>query len=143
MIAGPGISAHQKTAAPVGLIDIYPTLLELAGLPENNQIEGRSLVPLLENPGMPWPYAVLTTHGKNNHSVTGERYHYIQYENGAEELYDLKQDPNEWNNLAGRKDKQDVISRMQKQLPEVNVHLAPQSSYSVNPYHEAKSAGKE
>lgn len=95
-----GTRAGSASARPVNLLDIYPTLLELAGLEPRTGLDGRSLVPLLRNPDRPWQPTV-TTHGRLNHAVRSEDYRYIRYADGSEELYDHRVDPMEWTNLAG------------------------------------------
>jgi arylsulfatase A-like enzyme len=49
---------------------------------------------------MPWDRAAVTTHGFGNHAVRTDRWRYIRYEDGGEELYDHRSDPHEWTNLA-------------------------------------------
>ena len=49
-----------------------------------------------------WDYPTLTVFGEGNSSIHGERYHYIRYNDGTEEFYDLTSDPMEWNNLITR-----------------------------------------
>ncbi len=100
IIAGPGVTPNQLSGKPVELLSIYPTLLELCGLPENPAVEGHSLMPLLIEPEAEWPHYAITTHGEGNHAARSERYRYIRYHTGSEELYDLQSDPNEWTNLA-------------------------------------------
>jgi arylsulfatase A-like enzyme len=98
IISGPGVKAG-KTHAPVGLIDLYPTILDLAGLPKNENNSGRSLMPFLKGDGeMRGP--ITSVYGKDNFAVIDETYRYIRYANGDEELYDRAADPNEWDNLA-------------------------------------------
>ena len=58
------------------------------------------LLPLLKNPVAKWDRPALTTHGRNNHSLRGERFRYIRYSDGTEELYDHDKDALEWTNLA-------------------------------------------
>jgi hypothetical protein len=83
------------------LLDIYPTLLDLCGLPQKPGLEGSSLLSLLKDPRAPWERPAVTTHGRNNHAVRDERWRYIRYADGSEELYDHHADPPEWKNLAG------------------------------------------
>jgi arylsulfatase A-like enzyme len=89
-----------KSNRPVELLSIYPTLIDLCGLPANPKLEGVSLQPLLENPNADWKHVAISTLGQNNHAVRDERWRYIRYADGSEELYDHQTDPNEWNNLA-------------------------------------------
>jgi arylsulfatase A-like enzyme len=101
IVVAPGVTkAGSKTAATVSLLDIYPTLVELAGLDIPAHPEGVSLVPLIENPATEWNHAAISTSGFGNHAVSTDRYRYIQYSDDTEELYDLDSDPNEWHNLA-------------------------------------------
>ena len=132
--SGPGIEGGRVVRKAVGLIDIYPTLLDLAGLPANPANEGHSLRPLIENADADWPYAALTTYGRNNHSVRTERYRYIRYEDGSEELYDHESDPNEWRNLAGDAAFAAVKERLRGRLPAVNAPWSAVSPYDYNDY---------
>ena len=86
----------------VDLMSIYPTLMDLCGLPKPAHVQGESIRPLLAEPKAVWNQPALTTHGRGNHAVRNERWRYIRYEDGSEELYDEKSDPNEWTNLAGK-----------------------------------------
>jgi iduronate 2-sulfatase len=86
----------------VGLVDLFPTLNELCGLPPVAGLDGQSLVALLREPERTWERPALTTHGQGNHAVRSERWRYIRYADGGEELYDHSNDPHEWTNLADR-----------------------------------------
>ncbi len=112
--------AGQKSSKPVELIDLYPTLTEMCSLPAKTSNEGRSLVPLMESPSMEWRFSALTTYARKNHSLRTERYRYIRYENGAEELYDHQFDPEEWDNLAGDPEQAELIFRFRLELPRRN-----------------------
>jgi len=129
----PGLPRGQKSPRPVSLMDIYPTLLELCNLPANMKNEGASLVPLLKNPSVQWGRPAIITYGKNNHAVRTERYRYICYEDGSEELYDLEQDPNEWWNLALKPQYEAILKQLSQSLPKTN---APWSPYSFNPSND-------
>jgi arylsulfatase A-like enzyme len=125
MIAAPGVKGDRKCGKPVGLIDVYNTLTDLCGLPENDRLEGQSLQPLLEDPNRKWPRPALTTFGQNNHGLRFERWRYIQYADGSQELYDHENDPNEWHNLAGDPKSEPVIAELKKWLPKVNLPECP------------------
>ena len=101
----------------MGLIDLYPTLTDLCGLPPNLSNQGRSLKPLLTAPDAKWRNSVLTTYARGNHSIRTERYRYIRYEDGSEELYDHSTDPHEWQNLAGNSDHSQLIERLRREIP--------------------------
>jgi arylsulfatase A-like enzyme len=105
----------------VSFMDIYPTLADLCGLPVGEHLSGKSLRPLLEDPQAAWDRPAITTHGRHNHAVRSERYRYIRYNDGSEELYDHEQDPQEWTNLAGKPEHAAVIKQLAKWLPQDNV----------------------
>ncbi len=118
----PGLTkADTRCERTVSLLDIYPTLADLCALPILEPLEGRSLRPLLKDPQGTWDRPVVTTHGKDNHAVRSERWRYIRYSDGSEELYDHQQDPLEWTNLAGQAEYVQVKQELARWLPEVNV----------------------
>ncbi len=139
IIRKPGQAKGGKCNAPVQLIDMYPTLLELCGLPTYQMAEGNSLVPLLNNPDKKWNNPAITFYGKGNIALTGKRYRLIQYENGAQEFYDLKNDPNEWNNLANEKSVAKHKKRLESFIPQKQALLSPYSHYNINEYFRKKS----
>lgn len=83
----------------VSLIDIFPTVLQLAGLP-NQDCDGVSLAGLMHEPLAAVRPSPIMTWGKGNHSIRDGRWRYTIYEDGGEELYDHAADPHEWTNLA-------------------------------------------
>ncbi|MEZ5430620.1 MAG: hypothetical protein R3F31_05450 [Verrucomicrobiales bacterium] len=94
------MTSGQRCTKPAELLDIYPTLLDLAGLPPNAALEGHSLVPQLRDAATDRPWPAITTHNHDNHGVRSEHWRYIRYADGSEELYDHRKDPNEWTNVA-------------------------------------------
>ncbi len=84
MVTKPG----GRCARTVNLMDLYPTLIDLCGLPRKDGLEGMSLTPLLSNPSAHWDRPSVTTYLRGNHSVRSERWRYIRYSDGTEELYD-------------------------------------------------------
>lgn len=119
LISAPGYSPGT-CSNPVGLIDIYPTLIALCGLSYRKGLEGRSLVPLMENPDRNWPFPAITTHGRGNHAVRSERWRYIRYADGSEELYDHRHDEMEWENIAHSPEQREVKELLSQWLPENN-----------------------
>ncbi len=123
----PGMAERKDCYRNVNLLDLYPTLNELCGLPVK-KLDGKSFKPLLDNPELPWTPTV-TTAGKGNHSVMAEKWHYIHREDGPEELYDLEKDPMEWKNLAGEKPSEfeQVKAHLRTFLPANEVDSLPNS----------------
>lgn len=93
-------NAGARCDRVVSLLDVQATLMELCGLPRVEGDEGRSLVPLLENPAAEWDGAAVTWRSASERSVRTAEWCYIRYAEG-EELYDRRADPQEWRNLAG------------------------------------------
>ena len=118
IIVAPGVTpANARCSRSVGLIDMFPTLIELCSLPTVDALDGVSLVPLLSEPDRTWDRPALTKHGRGNHSLRTERWRYIRYADGGEELYDHSTDPNEWHNLAGKPDFVPVKAKLARSLP--------------------------
>jgi len=122
MISVPGMErAGAACAAPVSLLDVYPTLQEVCGLPDVPQtFSGQSLTDLIRNPDGMRDRPVLTTCPYKCHSIRDQRWRYIQYADGTEELYDHEADPHEWHNLASDAQYQDVIDELKRWLPRDN-----------------------
>ena len=116
----PGVTRPGSTSnRPVNLLDIYPTLASLTGCkPPENQLEGNDLSVLMEDPEAAWDNTTLTTFGYKNYGIRSERYRYIVYADGSEELYDHKNDKWEWKNLAGDPEYAHIIKEMRKGIPE-------------------------
>lgn len=111
----------------VSLMDIYPTLIELCGLPKM-ELEARNISPLLKNPKLEWNYPAITTYGRNNHSIRTEKWHYIRYNDNSEELYDHNKDPYEWKNLASDPKYTETIKNIAVWLPKINATAVPPDS---------------
>ncbi|MCZ6674602.1 MAG: sulfatase [Verrucomicrobia bacterium] len=121
-VKAPGIGkAGTVVTEPVSLLDVYPTLVDLAGYDVPEHCDGVSVVPLLEDPKATRDRSALTSFTfpgeKDGHSLRGNRYRYIFYEwNGLEELYDHDKDPNEYTNLAYDPNYSGVVGRFRIEL---------------------------
>lgn len=133
IIYAPGVSRKQsRCKQPVGLVDLYPTLIELCGLPPRDDLDGRSLAPLVRDPEQDWPYPALITHSPywfgTNHAIHSRQYHYIHYRDGGEELYDNMADPYGWKNLANDPKYTQAKEKLKRWLPKVNAkHFRPEA----------------
>jgi choline-sulfatase len=137
IFAGPGVGRNAKCSRPAELLDVYPTLVELCGLPARDDLEGVSLVPQLKDPQAPRVRPAITSHNQGNHAVRSERWRYIRYADGWEELYDLENDPNEWKNLAGNPEHATVMAEHRRWLPRIDAPPAPGSRHRVLTYDPA------
>ena len=106
----PGGVSGAATMALVELVDLYPTLVDLCGLPEPGELEGTSFLPVLEDPGIPWKSAIFSeaqrngAHGRSVRTATHRYTEWTPMKGDGEpeyELYDLEDDPKEYRNLAG------------------------------------------
>jgi arylsulfatase A-like enzyme len=115
----------QVSGRTVQLLDMYPTLAELCGLPRPGNIEGHSFAPLLKKPNAEWSYpafSVTLFQGKLGRSVRTERWHYVEWDDGKAGalLCDTANDPNELRNLAADSVYAKTVQEMKnllKQLP--------------------------
>ncbi|MFT5469366.1 MAG: arylsulfatase A-like enzyme [Verrucomicrobiales bacterium] len=118
--AGPGVATGAKTDATVSLIDMYPTFVELCGLPTPSQpLEGESLAATLADPAAAEDRNVYLPYMKpGEYAVINRDWRYIRYgEDGGEELYELRADPNEWNNLAASPEHEAVKTELRATAP--------------------------
>ena len=132
-------NSERTCTAPVQLIDIYPTLIDLCKLPPSKLLEGHSLVNLIRNPDKKWIYPALSFYGKGNIAIRDKRFRLIKYDDSSIELYDMKNDPNEWNNLAKDKEYKKTIQQLTENIPNRWAPLSKYSSYNFNEYFIEKS----
>ncbi len=117
----PGASTNGQTCSrSVSLLDLYPTLNDICDLPPIEGLEGDSLMPLLDNPEDHWNRPAVTTWYYQNHSVRSERWRYIVYRDGSEELYDHSRDALEHRNLANDPQYAEIVEEHRKWLPSKN-----------------------
>jgi len=134
IIAAPGmVRPGAKAAGLVELLDIYPTLLELCGLPPDAGLEGRSVAPLLDDPDHPGKESVLSQHQHPfyaphatamGYSLRTDRYRYVEWRTMArlglagQELYDYQADPRETVNRAGDPNLAPLLRALRQQMRE-------------------------
>ena len=131
IISAPGIKHRNiRCGGLVEFVDVYPTLCDLSGLDIPDSLEGISLVPLMNNPGLPWKKAVFSQFLREGiwiapdgipymgYSIRTDRYRYVRWINqetgtlAAEELYDHSIDPDENYNIAGQAENGELVAEM-------------------------------
>jgi len=120
IIAGPGLPKGAVCSKAVSLLDLYPTLIELLGLPKPPQtLDGNSLVPLLKNSDAEWNRPVLMTSQMDGvlfESVLDNEYRMTRLITGETELYKLSSDPHEFTNLAPNPEYAPILKKLEKHL---------------------------
>ena len=117
LFAGPSINPGEACPEPASLLDVYPTLVELCGLPLNPHLEGLSLVPQLNDPTTLRDRPAITSSYFGNHSIRSRDWRLISYQDGARELYDHRSDPDEFHNLANDPAHQAIWDQLARWLP--------------------------
>ncbi|MCY2976024.1 MAG: sulfatase-like hydrolase/transferase [Planctomycetota bacterium] len=114
-----GTQAGAICDAPVNLLSLFPTLLDLCELPANPNCDGPSLLPLLSEPdAKEWTRDSVTYLAQpGTYAISDRTHRYIHYADGSEELYDIKNDPYEWTNLAKSADSQNRLASFRKDAP--------------------------
>ena len=125
--AGPGVKKGAVTDVTASLIDMYPTFVEMCGLPRPHQkLEGTSLASTLEKPAVAKDRDVYLPYmAPGEYAIINKDWRYITYGDDGEELYDLKSDPNEWNNLAENPKYKDTKRLLRKSAPKKFSPAAP------------------
>lgn len=111
-----GASSVPRVNVPVSLVDLFPTLFDLAALELPADRDGQSLSRLVLGEENSRPGSVVTTWKKGNHSLRAGNWRYTRYVDGSEELYDHASDPNEWTNLARSNRYADQLSALRAEL---------------------------
>lgn len=117
-VAGRFAKAGQRCEAPVSLLDLYPTLTEFCNVEAPYELDGQSLVPLLHEPQRRTNRTVVTVFDKGNVSLRGNTWRYIRYADSSEELYDLKNDPDEWSNVVDEPQNAETLKQMRQAIPD-------------------------
>ena len=126
MISVPGLTkGGARCGRPVDTLCVFPTLIELCGLKPRKDLDGVSIVPLLKKPEVKWDLPAVTEYKRGQCAVRSERFRYIRYSDGTEELYDHSEDPNEWNNLAEKKPYRKIMDELGRSIPKKFAPDAP------------------
>jgi arylsulfatase A-like enzyme len=131
ILAGPGITPGQRCTRPAELMDLYPTLVDLCGLTPRSDLEGVTLGPQLRDATASRARPAITSHNQGNHAIRSERWRYIRYADGSEELYDLQTDPDEWTNLVTNPAHDALIAEHRKWLPAIDEPPAHGSAHRI------------
>jgi arylsulfatase A-like enzyme len=118
----PGVTKpNGRCDRTVDYMSIYPTLMDLCGLPTPQHVQGKSIRALLADPQAPWELPAIITYRQNNHTVRTEGWRYTHYSDGGEEVYNELKDPYEWVNLAKQPSEGDAARKqLGKYLPVEN-----------------------
>lgn len=116
----PGVTKPGVCDRTVDFMSIYPTLTDLCGIATPAHVEGKSIRALLQDPKADWATPAMTTFKFNNHAVRSEKWRYIRYADGSEELYDHTKDPLEHTNVAAVPENAAVKAELAKVMPTKN-----------------------
>ncbi|MCH7919837.1 MAG: sulfatase-like hydrolase/transferase [Planctomycetes bacterium] len=127
-----GTRAGSICKRPVNLLSLFPTLTELAGLAHKPDNDGPSIVPLLRDPQGDWPHVSVTYLAEpGSYGLSTERWRYIHYANGDEELYDCQTDRYEWTNLAAMPEQKEKLNELRALGPKTFAARVPPKDESL------------
>ena len=128
------IKAGTVVRQPVSQVDLMPTILDYVGQPPPEHIHGQSARPLIEGRGVPWRDYAFCQRANESRMLRTEQYKYVLVRGGKRAaLYDLRRDPDENCNLAGKPEEADVVRQMHHRLLEVMANDGdPLRSKSLN-----------
>ena len=125
---------NNQCDRPVDMVNVYPTLVSLCGLPQKDDLDGHDMSPLLKDPQADWEHPAISEIKIGHVAVRSQDWRYIRYNDGTEELYDKQNDPNDWYNLAGEEQYRDIIDAHKKYIPETFAEpVPPKQSYYFDP----------
>jgi arylsulfatase A-like enzyme len=131
-VRAPGVTpAGGVSERFISLLDIYPTLAELCGIKPPDDLDGRSLVPLLKDPDAEWESTAIAGLTSKTEpqvgylSIRNETGRYIRYGDGQEEFYDTAKDPHEWTNLINNPELASTVDRMRNAIPSPSEAATP------------------
>ena len=130
-----GSAKGVATTNLTSLLDIYPTLADLCNLTERNDFDGISLRTMLSNPLDKVSRAVVTSYDYGSYSVRFENWHYIEYIDDSEELYNLDEDPEEWHNLASGEGFTEIKQQLAANIPTNPIDLPEVSLIELEEHH--------
>ncbi len=131
IFAGPGIPPGKRCLLSAELLDFCPALIEDTGASKHEDIEALSLIPQLKEATTPRKRPAISSHNEGNHGIRSEKWHYIHYADGSEELYLMSTDPREWHNLASWTGYEAIISDLKKWIPKIDLPPAPSNANSI------------
>ncbi|MQP25658.1 sulfatase-like hydrolase/transferase [Flavobacterium sp. LMO8] len=159
IFSGPGVTKGKKVTTPVELIDLFPTVFELAGVKQSTQTDGKSLVPVLDNDpktNLKVDYA-LSQYPRQNGKIMGysirtERYRYTEWHGNnynastpydasnivAVELYDFKTDPTETKNHAKDASNKQLVDELQAKVKSKVNHIYERNKVTPAVAYEKK-----
>ncbi len=151
MIRAPGVTKPGGVSERfVSLLDIYPTLAELCGLTPPAYLDGRSLVPLLKDPKVPWGSTAITglcTKGRKEGdafiSIRHELGRYTRYGVKEEEFYDTTKDPHEWTNQADNPEYAGTVNTLRALVPRFEAAARPLPSALTEERRETQEKKKK
>ena len=117
--SGVGLAKQANVPTTVSLIDMYPTFIDLCNLPAVEGLDGTSLAGILSDPSTARDRNVLLPYmDPGGYAIINRSWRYIHYSDDTEELYNVKDDPHEWNNLAGSSQHLLVKQELQAAAPD-------------------------
>lgn len=117
IIAGPGVPSGKTTSTVASTLDIFPTLTRMAGVQSPANLDGTDLASILRHPERSSGRKILISGNEGEYAVVTDKWRYIRYGFGGEELYKTRSDRNEWHNLISTRKGRRVADKLAAAVP--------------------------
>jgi iduronate 2-sulfatase len=146
IVVAPGVKGGQVSRSLIELVDIYPTVADYCGVKPVHALAGESLRPLLQNPaakGRDAAFTIVVRGAQYGQTIRTDRWRFIQWSDGAVELYDHANDREELHDVSARPEHAALLKELQARFRKAVPYTLARGDVEETPTNEAKKKKKK